>query len=89
MKRPDDDLRLAAPDEVPEGALLVAANITRLRSLRGWSEGMLAEKAGLVPSELAKHLAGADAPPLEVLWKIANALRVPVATLLKPLRGGL
>lgn len=84
MKRVKDDVRLASPDEEPAGALLVATNITRLRSQRGWSEEMLAERAG-VP-DLAKHLSGSEPPPLEVLWKLANALRVPVATLLSPLR---
>jgi transcriptional regulator with XRE-family HTH domain len=89
MKRPDDDVRLATPDEEPEGALLVVMNITRLRSQRGWSEAMLAERAGLSGAELADQLRGSETPPLEVLWKIANALRVPVATLGRPLRSGL
>ena len=82
----DDDLRLATPDEEP---LLVIANITRLRSQRGWSEPMLAKYAGLAEADLARYLAGPEAPPLEVLWKIAGALRVPIATLLRPLRSGL
>jgi transcriptional regulator with XRE-family HTH domain len=89
MKKPDDDVRLAIPDEEPEGALLVVMNITRFRSQRGWSEAMLATKLGMPEEELARHLRGPEAPPLEVLWKIANALRVPVATLLRPQRSGL
>ena len=88
-KRPDDDLQLAIPDEQPGGALLVVMNITRLRSQRGWSEPMLAAKAGLAEAELAAHLGGTETPPLEILWKLANALRVPVATLLRPLRNDL
>lgn len=87
--RNKEELRLAFPDDEPGGALLIAMNITRLRSQRGWSEAMLANSAGLSEDELARHLNGAEPPPLEVLWKIANALRVPVATLLRPLRSGL
>jgi transcriptional regulator with XRE-family HTH domain len=89
MKKPEDELRLAIPDEEPEGPLLVAANITRLRSQRGWSEAVLAAKVGLTEAELARHLQGTETPPLELMWKIANVLRVPVATLLRPLRQGL
>ena len=89
MTKRDDDLKLASPDEAPEGALLVAMNITRLRSQKGWSEEMLATNAGIDAAVLAKHLSGVDTPPLEILWKVANALRVPVATLLQPLRRGL
>jgi transcriptional regulator with XRE-family HTH domain len=84
--RKDPPERLAIPDEEPEGALLVATNIGRLRTQRGWSESALAERIGIPPEELARALASPDMPPLELLWKIANALRVPVSILLRPLR---
>ncbi len=49
----------------------------------------LARRAGLETAELARHLEGRCLPPLEVAWKIANALRVTLTTLLHPLRRGL
>jgi transcriptional regulator with XRE-family HTH domain len=84
-----DDLRLASPDDPPEGGLLVATNVARLRAQRGWSEATLAARCGIPVDALAAHLDGREVPPLEVLWKIANALRVPVATIVQPLRRGL
>jgi transcriptional regulator with XRE-family HTH domain len=84
--RKDPPERLAVPDEEPEGALLVAANIGRLRIQRGWSEAALAERAGIPAEQLSRALSATEMPPLEMLWKIATALRVPVAILLRPLR---
>lgn len=86
----DDHVGLAIPDEPEdEGAMLFVANVGRLRLHRGWSEVELARRAGLESAELARHLDGRSLPPLEIAWKIANALRVTLTTLLHPLRRGL
>ena len=60
-----------------------AANIRRLRNERGLSQEVLAREAGVDRSYLARLEAGWHFVGLEVIGKIAEALEVEPAELLK------
>ena len=60
-----------------------AANMRRLRNERGLSQEMLAREAGVDRSYLARLEAGWHFVGLEVIGKIAEALEVEPAELLK------
>ena len=67
-----------------------AANIRRLRNDRGWSQEALAHEAGVNRSYLSRVEKGGPYVGLEVIGKIAEALVVEPAELLRllPRRGG-
>ena len=55
--------------------------IRELRNKRGWSQEMLAERAGLSRTYLARLETARQDPTLSTLEKIAKALRVKVSVL--------
>ena len=59
----------------------VAMRIRELRNKRGWSQEMLAERAGLSRTYLARLETARQDPTLSTLEKIAKALRVKVSVL--------
>lgn len=63
-------------------AAVVAARLQRLISRKGRTPERLAELSGLEPSELERIQAGVEAPTLDHLWRIANALGVPFGSLI-------
>jgi transcriptional regulator with XRE-family HTH domain len=62
------------------------ANIARivrsLRHARGWSLGVLAERAGLSKTIVAKIETGDGNPSIETLLRLADALQITIGTLL-------
>ncbi len=56
--------------------------ITALRQRRGWSQNMLAERAGVDKSQLSRLVRGLSPKPgHETIRKLADALRVPLSEL--------
>ena len=60
-----------------------AANLRRLRAGKGWSQEELAFEAGVNRSYLARVEAGRPYVGLEIIGKLAEALQVEPAELLK------
>jgi transcriptional regulator with XRE-family HTH domain len=60
-----------------------AANLRRLRADKGWSQEELAFEAGVNRSYLARVEAGRPYVGLEIIGKLAEALQVEPAELLK------
>lgn len=63
-------------------AAVVAARLQRLISRKGRTIERLSEVSGLEPLELERIRRGAQAPTLDHLWRIANALGVPFGSLI-------
>jgi transcriptional regulator with XRE-family HTH domain len=61
----------------------VAVRVKRIREQRGMTQEQLAEKAGISRTYLARLETARHDPTLSMLEKIAKALRVDVAKLLK------
>lgn len=61
----------------------IAMRIKALRERKGWTQEMLAEKAGMSRSHLARLETAKQDPNLSTLEKIAEALGVKAASLLK------
>jgi rhodanese-related sulfurtransferase/transcriptional regulator with XRE-family HTH domain len=61
---------------------VVGDNLKRERAARGWSLDDLAREAGISRTLLGQIELGRTTPSLGVVWKIAQALGVPFATLL-------
>ena len=55
--------------------------IARQRAQLGWTQELLAERAGIGPSYVARIESGSRRPTLDVLGKIAAAMKVPVQRL--------
>lgn len=75
--------------DVPEPAVaepaldaIVGTNLKQERSARGWSLDDLAREAGISRTVLGQMELGQSIPSIGVVWKIAQALGVPFATLL-------
>jgi transcriptional regulator with XRE-family HTH domain len=68
---------------MPSATQRVAARIAALRTERGFSQEALAEKAGLNRVTLARLERAMHPPNLETLARIARALRVSLADLVK------
>lgn len=64
--------------------MCVAVNIQRARKAAGLTQSQLAEKIGKGFSTVQKYELGLSNPPVEVLRKIAEALGVPLASLVSP-----
>ena len=62
---------------------LMAARLKALRERRGLTQEQLAEKSGVGRSHLARLETGKQDPTLSTLEKLAKALKVDVAKLLK------
>lgn len=61
---------------------VVAGNLRRLRTERGWSLERLSQAAGVSRAMLGQIEQGKSAPTINVLWKIVRALDVPFSTLI-------
>lgn len=60
-----------------------AMRLKRLREQRGFTQATLAGKVGVSRAYLARLEMGRHDPPLSRLRKLAKALKVPIAELLK------
>jgi rhodanese-related sulfurtransferase/transcriptional regulator with XRE-family HTH domain len=71
-------------DAIAEPSLdtLVGTNLKQERTTRGWSLDDLAREAGVSRTVLGQIELGNTTPSIGVIWKIAQALGVPFATLL-------
>jgi len=70
--------------EVDSGSEQIGARIRRLRELRGWSQGQLAQRAGLYQPALCVYETGVkDAWGMELAtaWRLAWALGTSIDTL--------
>lgn len=50
----------------------------KLRSARGWSQGRLAQQAGIDPSSVSRFEAGSRTPERDTVNRLADALVLPV-----------
>ena len=66
-------------DELPH---ILGRNLRRLRIRQGHSLERLAKLSGVSRAMLSQIETGRSAPSISLLWKIATALGVPIATLL-------
>ncbi len=57
--------------------------LKRLREKRGWTQQVLAEKVGVSRVTIARVEIGNRKPSLELLYRLAKALKVKVGDLLK------
>jgi transcriptional regulator with XRE-family HTH domain len=57
--------------------------LKELRKQRGWTQPVLAKRAGLSAGYIARVETGRHDPKLSTLVKLAKALGVPVAALLE------
>ena len=62
---------------------VVGRNLRRLRTSRGHSLERLAKQSGVSRAMLGQIETGKSVPTIALLWKVANALRVPFANLLQ------
>ena len=60
-------------------------NIRRLRLGASFTQEQLAERADLHPVYISQIERGTKAVSIETLWKIAKAVRVPMAALMRGL----
>ncbi len=87
-----DETPSPTPNETgPESgsiAQLVGDNLRRLRTRKGLSLERLAKASGVSRAMLGQIELGRSAPTVIVLWKIAQALGVPLGVFTAPDRGG-
>lgn len=69
-----------------ELAGLVAANVRRAREARGLTQRAVSEASGVAVPHVSRLEAGAHLPSLKTLLRVAAALGVPVADLLREQR---
>lgn len=62
----------------------VGAQLSRLREARKWSLESLSQRAGVSKSMLSQIERGQANPTVAVVWRLANALGVPLLELLEP-----
>lgn len=60
-------------------AIIVGANISAKRKLKGMNQAQLAELLGIGPDSLSRIESGITAPKFQTLEKMAQALECPVA----------
>lgn len=77
----DEEYRRALALELPKGYLGV--NVYKLRTDAGWTQEELARRAGLRQPRIAEIERGDANPRLETLARVARALGVEVADLLR------
>jgi transcriptional regulator with XRE-family HTH domain len=61
----------------------LAKRVKQLRKKRGLTQAALAERAGLTLGYIGRLEIGRHDPQLSTLYKLANALRVSIAELVK------
>jgi transcriptional regulator with XRE-family HTH domain len=69
-------------ERAPDLAPLVGLNLRRLRVRRGLSLERLAQVSGVSRAMLGQIELGQSAPTINILWRIARALRVTFSTLI-------
>jgi ribosome-binding protein aMBF1 (putative translation factor) len=67
----------------PKWAALIAANVRAARDKAGMSQAALGKRAGMVASVITRLESGAHFPSLMSLLKVAEALGIEPAKLLK------
>jgi transcriptional regulator with XRE-family HTH domain len=72
--------------DMAEAAVHLAANLRRLREMRGLSQQHVAGVAGIPRATWASLESGAANPTLEVLTRVATALQVSIEELIGPPR---
>ncbi|MCC8953594.1 helix-turn-helix transcriptional regulator [Bradyrhizobium sp. Pear77] len=77
---PDQDRPSGINPELPA---ILGRNLRRLRTSRGHSLERLAKQSGVSRAMLGQIEIGKSVPTIALLWKVANALRVPFANLLQ------
>src|SRR5262245_55357605 len=83
-----EDLPLGGGDAMPPGLTsVVGENLRRLRKKKDLSLEALARVYGVSRAMLGQIELGQSAPTINVLWRIASALRVPFSAMLRH-RGG-
>ncbi|WP_126397927.1 helix-turn-helix domain-containing protein [Blastochloris tepida] len=70
-----------ADDEFDSVALVVGANVRRIRTRRGLSLERLAHLSGVSRAMLGQIETGKSVPTIKILWKVASALAMPFAAL--------
>lgn len=86
MTRADPDDREDAVDRASEATVrdvpvIVGSNLRRLRKAQGLSLERLAELSGVSRAMLGQIETAKSVPTVSLLWRVADALGVPVATL--------
>jgi transcriptional regulator with XRE-family HTH domain len=76
--RPEDSYQ---PPPAPPA---VGERLLQLRELRNWSLDALSQRAGVSKSMLSQIERGQANPTVAVVWRLANALGVPLLELLEP-----
>jgi rhodanese-related sulfurtransferase/transcriptional regulator with XRE-family HTH domain len=80
---PASSTSTASPSKpAPALDVVVAENLKRERTTRGWSLDDLAKEAGVSRTVLGQIELGRTVPAIGVVWKLAQALGVPFSTLL-------
>jgi transcriptional regulator with XRE-family HTH domain len=74
-------LHVSAEDEFDGLALVVGANLRRIRTRRGLSLERLAHLSGVSRAMLGQIETGKSVPTIKILWKVASALAMPFAAL--------
>jgi transcriptional regulator with XRE-family HTH domain len=73
-----------ADDDLGALATRIGQTVRTERLALGWSLGDLGRAAGLSKTILARIERGDGNPSVETLWRVSQALRVPLGTLLTP-----
>ncbi len=76
MSETDDSDR--NQDEGREGRTRFGELLSNLRTARNWSQGRLAQQAGLDPSSVSRLEAGMRAPERDTVQRLADALVLPM-----------
>jgi transcriptional regulator with XRE-family HTH domain len=76
-------MRMERTVDVPSLAQVVSKRVRSLRERMGWSQSELARRAGIGVSTLSDIESGRSAPRLDTVVALANALGVPLETLLR------
>lgn len=80
-----DEIRTGGADTGGKqgGGQIIAGNIARAMSERGWGYEALAEASDMSPGELVGWRADASTMGMDTLWRIARALNVSAVTLVR------
>ena len=79
----DDNLMNISADTYAQRELM-ASNVRRIRTLRGWSQEKLAQLAQIDRTHLARFETRAINISIDVMFRLAAALRVDATRLLTP-----